>query len=147
MYMFLTYLHLTRTPLHSVDEQPLHLADSRVLLAQSSPAVTRGRAGADRVEFADIGRWCHVLVSQVGDESRTADDCGTHADNMETRARFTIARWDRVMLFFFQAEDGIRDLTVTGVQTCALPIWCCWRSAARRCSAASAPAGRSRPCN
>src|SRR5688572_32495916 len=25
--------------------------------------------------------------------------------------------------FFSQAEDGIRDLTVTGVQTCALPIW------------------------
>src|SRR2546430_12033393 len=29
-----------------------------------------------------------------------------------------------VFLFFFQAEDGIRDLTVTGVQTCALPILC-----------------------
>src|SRR2546430_3834227 len=28
-----------------------------------------------------------------------------------------------IWLFFFQAEDGIRDLTVTGVQTCALPIW------------------------
>src|SRR5689334_24505264 len=27
-----------------------------------------------------------------------------------------------VSLFFFQAEDGIRDGTVTGVQTCALPI-------------------------
>src|SRR5688572_31877116 len=26
------------------------------------------------------------------------------------------------LIFFFQAEDGIRDLTVTGVQTCALPI-------------------------
>src|SRR5438309_6012200 len=26
------------------------------------------------------------------------------------------------MFFFFQAEDGIRDGTVTGVQTCALPI-------------------------
>ena len=25
-------------------------------------------------------------------------------------------------LFFFQAEDGIRDTSVTGVQTCALPI-------------------------
>src|SRR5206468_7898669 len=25
--------------------------------------------------------------------------------------------------FLFQAEDGIRDLIVTGVQTCALPIW------------------------
>src|SRR5256886_8938565 len=28
----------------------------------------------------------------------------------------------RLLFFFFQAEDGIRDLTVTGVQTCALPI-------------------------
>src|SRR5271169_2620351 len=27
------------------------------------------------------------------------------------------------MFFFFQAEDGIRDATVTGVQTCALPIF------------------------
>src|SRR2546427_9274074 len=29
----------------------------------------------------------------------------------------------RRCFFFFQAEDGIRDLTVTGVQTCALPIY------------------------
>src|SRR2546428_7455012 len=29
---------------------------------------------------------------------------------------------ERCLLVFFQAEDGIRDLTVTGVQTCALPI-------------------------
>src|SRR3712207_8535051 len=28
-----------------------------------------------------------------------------------------------VFIFFFQAEDGIRDIGVTGVQTCALPIW------------------------
>src|SRR5438874_9318235 len=28
-----------------------------------------------------------------------------------------------IFFFFFQAEDGIRDLYVTGVQTCALPIW------------------------
>src|SRR5207245_8209887 len=27
-----------------------------------------------------------------------------------------------IFIFFFQAEDGIRDATVTGVQTCALPI-------------------------
>src|SRR3989440_4945216 len=27
------------------------------------------------------------------------------------------------LFFFFQAEDGIRDLIVTGVQTCALPIF------------------------
>src|SRR5256884_9746211 len=30
-----------------------------------------------------------------------------------------------VVFFFFQAEDGIRDVAVTGVQTCALPIACC----------------------
>src|SRR5256885_4604435 len=30
---------------------------------------------------------------------------------------------DRVFVFFFQAEDGIRDYKVTGVQTCALPIF------------------------
>src|SRR2546422_6428776 len=28
----------------------------------------------------------------------------------------------RLLFFFFQAEDGIRDVAVTGVQTCALPI-------------------------
>src|SRR2546430_9690040 len=31
--------------------------------------------------------------------------------------------WVAPLFFFFQAEDGIRDLTVTGVQTCALPIF------------------------
>src|SRR2546422_4328331 len=31
------------------------------------------------------------------------------------------AEWNR-SFFFFQAEDGIRDVAVTGVQTCALPI-------------------------
>src|SRR5207248_8413514 len=36
--------------------------------------------------------------------------------------------------FFFQAEDGIRDRTVTGVQTCALPIF--GEVLARMCSAA-----------
>src|SRR5256885_13096482 len=31
-------------------------------------------------------------------------------------------RSDSCLCFFFQAEDGIRDYKVTGVQTCALPI-------------------------
>src|SRR2546429_7208143 len=35
-------------------------------------------------------------------------------------ARCVVVRWSSV--FFFQAEDGIRDVAVTGVQTCALPI-------------------------
>src|SRR5205807_2990636 len=38
------------------------------------------------------------------------------------------------VFFFFQAEDGIRDYKVTGVQTCALPI--CWTPPARSSGAA-----------
>src|SRR5256886_2947276 len=56
-----------------------------------------------------------------------------------------------VFFFFFQAEDGIRDLTVTGVQTCALPIsesarvHCSWiwsryrRAASRACTKVGIP--------
>src|SRR3989475_4486969 len=46
------------------------------------------------------------------------------------------------VFFFFQAEDGIRDLTVTGVQTCALPISASSRRAARRARPRPSRAGR-----
>src|SRR5437588_4710969 len=36
---------------------------------------------------------------------------------------FLSALWFSFYFFFFQAEDGIRDHCVTGVQTCALPIF------------------------
>src|SRR5687768_18284841 len=45
--------------------------------------------------------------------------------------------WASARFFFFQAEDGIRDVAVTGVQTCALPIFAMPRPAAR-----PPPAGR-----
>src|SRR6266545_7043240 len=35
---------------------------------------------------------------------------------------FEMAATETITSFFFQAEDGIRDKLVTGVQTCALPI-------------------------
>src|SRR5690606_41068006 len=35
---------------------------------------------------------------------------------------FCLAMFFFLFFFFFQAEDGIRDFHVTGVQTCALPI-------------------------
>src|SRR3989442_14186171 len=44
------------------------------------------------------------------------------------------------MIFFFQAEDGIRDADVTGVQTCALPICFFLFRAARTTSVAIAKA-------
>src|SRR5438105_15068015 len=46
------------------------------------------------------------------------------------------------MVFFFQAEDGIRDPLVTGVQTCALPIYG-WEQAR---SPAALPTPRRRDC-
>src|SRR2546430_13672611 len=39
------------------------------------------------------------------------------------RAQYPFLVMIVIRFFFFQAEDGIRDLTVTGVQTCALPIY------------------------
>src|SRR5205807_9518526 len=41
--------------------------------------------------------------------------------DLPTLQRLPVAR--RIHSFFFQAEDGIRDYKVTGVQTCALPIY------------------------
>src|SRR3989442_8821547 len=44
-----------------------------------------------------------------------------------------------ISFFFFQAEDGIRDADVTGVQTCALPISLCWTGPWKKCLMPSAP--------
>src|SRR2546430_17003169 len=46
-----------------------------------------------------------------------------------------------LFIFFFQAEDGIRDLTVTGVQTCALPICGCRSSGSCACTSDTFPSG------
>src|SRR5256884_3386945 len=43
------------------------------------------------------------------------------------------------IFFFFQAEDGIRDVAVTGVQTCALPICRCRHRIWAGCSGEIAP--------
>src|SRR2546430_13712009 len=52
------------------------------------------------------------------------------------RPRLKVVIWLFVLMlrttFFFQAEDGIRDLTVTGVQTCALPILSFWEIGPKR---------------
>src|SRR3989440_2871923 len=47
---------------------------------------------------------------------------GSHWAGGLSRLRLVCAQLPIFLFFFFQAEDGIRDLIVTGVQTCALPI-------------------------
>src|SRR5690606_40137091 len=49
-----------------------------------------------------------------------------------------------IFFFFFQAEDGIRDFHVTGVQTCALPIFAHLRFASRRRSEPPPASGTTR---
>src|SRR2546430_4067382 len=48
----------------------------------------------------------------------SVDEC----DGMTSKYLVGVPCESEATSFFFQAEDGIRDLTVTGVQTCALPI-------------------------
>src|SRR2546430_9256746 len=56
--------------------------------------------------FSLVGLVYFIFVGLSGPRLRGDDSMHTHV----------------LCVFFFQAEDGIRDLTVTGVQTCALPI-------------------------
>src|SRR2546430_6145509 len=72
-------------------------------------SVSQGLAGV-ALEVDQVG-----LANRRKDIARAvASLLGLDADELATLSE---------VLFFFQAEDGIRDLTVTGVQTCALPIY------------------------
>src|SRR2546422_8136309 len=51
-----------------------------------------------------------------------------------------------LLFFFFQAEDGIRDVAVTGVQTCALPISCTYNITRRAAASGSPKLARRRAC-
>src|SRR2546430_5617299 len=63
-------------------------------------------------------------------------NCALHNKIVELNSR-ALSLWRpennlNIVYFFFQAEDGIRDLTVTGVQTCALPIYAGLRGLVQR---------------
>ena len=49
-------------------------------------------------------------------------DGSVSAGGVAVRQKGVGVLWCYGLFFFFQAEDGIRDYKVTGVQTCALPI-------------------------
>src|SRR5256885_3280148 len=77
------------------------------------------RCGSERVWRNGV-RWRKATVLD-GDRAVYLDDVPVR----RLRCGRCGARWSRAperIDFFFQAEDGIRDYKVTGVQTCALPI-------------------------
>src|SRR5256886_11496460 len=61
-----------------------------------------------------------VLQFQFSNDDYIHDEIMTATNDLLTM--YFNAQIALQSFFFFQAEDGIRDLTVTGVQTCALPI-------------------------
>src|SRR2546427_7894489 len=58
------------------------------------------------------------MKSAISNNQSCADE-GDYRENTDGPAHL----YKRCLSIFFQAEDGIRYLTVTGVQTCALPIY------------------------
>src|SRR5260221_9781503 len=87
------------------------------LLGLHRTSVTETEAGRRRVtaeELAHLARIYGVSVAWLTDTEEIY--------KQSTAFELAVCLLLRLMLFFFQAEDGIRDHCVTGVQTCALPI-------------------------
>src|SRR2546422_6407913 len=57
----------------------------------------------------------------MGDDFIKSSSQGSNVPNPDEAVPSFVSR-SLARFFFFQAEDGIRDVAVTGVQTCALPI-------------------------
>src|SRR2546427_6322022 len=83
---------------------------STILLVFNIPDVRASQISWSNVYSPGGNAGGALIVSSVNDGGVIGADAGTsYGETM-------------YQVFFFQAEDGIRDLTVTGVQTCALPI-------------------------
>src|SRR5947209_7835963 len=98
--------------------------DNRFL--ESRPNVGRPSERIFRSEERRVGKECRS--GRAADQSRKKNAMREitqrSASNTATRQLQDQLREVNAhdVLFFFQAEDGIRDIGVTGVQTCALPI-------------------------
>src|SRR5207253_5369933 len=88
----------------------------------------RGARGAgdllDRWIARDAVAHAEYDIRQIEPSGDRREEKGKHADGDEAQRTWPVRGRLRRRngLFFFQAEDGIRDGHVTGVQTCALPI-------------------------
>src|SRR5688572_24537517 len=80
----------------------------------------RGQARPERL--AAVGGVRRLLAGSVSGGRIRASQCADHASSLRSEER-RVGYVSRAVCVMRQAEDGIRVLTVTGVQTCALPIW------------------------
>src|SRR5437764_988796 len=97
------------------------------LLNVASPPVKTSRSEERRVGKECRARWAnHRVNKRVTSEALSSVEY-PRGDTSVARARQLHPTGSKQRpragdLFFFQAEDGIRGTSVTGVQTCALPI-------------------------
>src|SRR6516162_5493481 len=85
--------------------------------------------GAVASAFARIYDTLEVLhpttgVTAARPQAESMKSAGAFDNHVAASIRRHTAMGTRAAAFFFQAEDGIRDYKVTGVQTCPLPILC-----------------------
>src|SRR5256885_239256 len=98
-------------------------------LIRVRPTPSARLVGSDRRAKSGIGcgygahrlgpreaRWTEEKYQQYAEEDRVQDV------SAEGHVDVAVSQPTNLLVFFFQAEDGIRDYKVTGVQTCALPI-------------------------
>src|SRR6266542_473369 len=99
----------------------------------SSKSIRSSRSEERRVGKECRSRWSayHEKKNKTGWEQedditlvtlQRADGPGAGGERVLARFEVHSATGNERYVFVFQAEDGIRDATVTGVQTCALPI-------------------------
>src|SRR5256885_8053134 len=93
------------------------------------------KSGADRGDLALLLKALAFAAHKNRDQRRKDAESSPYINHPIALADVLINEGG----FFFQAEDGIRHYKVTGVQTCALPIYACScararaRSTIRRC--------------
>src|SRR5580658_11202946 len=75
-----------------------------------------------------------MIEALHGDHYEVIDECEAYACNIYYLFMLLIYQPMWSFFFFFQAEDGIRYYKVTGVQTCALPIYSAFRIVPDHCS-------------
>src|SRR3989440_3481646 len=93
--------------------------DVRVRRADGEYRWFSKRAVPLRGELGHIVKW-YGTTTDIEDRKRA--ECALQEVKEEISYDTCVWLVLKLVLFFFQAEDGIRDLIVTGVQTCALPI-------------------------
>src|SRR5215475_5756771 len=99
--------------------------DANALMTFINPEIvkTEGRIQEDEGclslpgVYGPTPRATHVVVRGTNRQGETVE-----VEGEGLLARAFQHEMDHLQFFFFQAEDGIRDFHVTGVQTCALPI-------------------------